>query len=85
MAMRERLYVRATLEELERWKRTARAAGAPSLSAFTRDLLNADSPPASAADAVREEPSALDESTPRQDLDHWLAELRRFGSRPLER
>jgi hypothetical protein len=38
---RDRLYVRATSEQLERWKQTAAAAGWPSVSALVRDLLDA--------------------------------------------
>jgi hypothetical protein len=41
MAMRERLIVRATDAELRHWRRQAWLAGAPSLSAFVRELLNA--------------------------------------------
>ena len=37
---RERLEVRATTDELRRWRRSASAAGAASLSAFVRDLLD---------------------------------------------
>lgn len=39
MAMRERLYIRASSDELETWKRKADAAGARSLSSFVRDRL----------------------------------------------
>jgi hypothetical protein len=39
----DRLYVRATGADLARWRRGAAAADAPSLSAFMRDLLNAQS------------------------------------------
>jgi hypothetical protein len=41
MAMRERLYVRASGEDLERWKRAAALAGAESISALVRELLDA--------------------------------------------
>jgi hypothetical protein len=37
--MRDRLYVRASAEDLERWRGAAEKAGAPSLSELTRQLL----------------------------------------------
>lgn len=41
---RDGLCIRASAEELERWKRAAAAAGALSLSAFARDALDERSP-----------------------------------------
>jgi hypothetical protein len=46
----DRLYVRATAEDLARWRQAAAAAGATSLSAFVRDLL--DAKPAASAEAT---------------------------------
>jgi hypothetical protein len=40
VAMRHRLYVRASVEDLERWRRAAEADGADSVSALARKLLD---------------------------------------------
>jgi hypothetical protein len=52
----DRLYVRARAEDLARWRQSAASARAPSLSAFVRDLLDAQ--PIAAASAAPSLPEA---------------------------
>jgi hypothetical protein len=61
---RDRLYVRAAPEDLERWKRAARAAGARSLSAFVRELLDAQPVPPSAVVNAPAPPPPREEPEP---------------------
>jgi hypothetical protein len=85
MAKRDRLYVRATSEQLTRWKRAARAAGATSMSALARDLLDAqpapeldeDVQPVAPAPSVSAAPRSLAEPGT-EDID-YLAEIKRIA------
>jgi hypothetical protein len=71
MAMRDRLYIRASAEDLERWQRAAEKAGARSLSELTRSLLDAH------AVKVGRSPAVVSAPGPEAD---WGAVIARIGA-----
>jgi hypothetical protein len=75
----KRLDVRAEPVDLERWRRAARAAGYESLSAFTRDLLDAQPAPRFVPLEVAPADKARLRAGP-APADDWQATLERIAA-----